>query len=61
MPPVCEGITVVDFGSGFAPSVASMILADNGAEVIEIEPPAATPSARCPPGACGTAARKASP
>ena len=43
MPPVCEGITVVDFGSGFAPSVASMILADNGAEVIEIEPPGGDP------------------
>ena len=43
MPPVCEGITVVDFGSGFAPSVASMILADNGAEVIEIESPGGDP------------------
>ena len=43
MPPVCEGVTVVDFGSGFAPSVASMILADNGAEVIEIEPPGGDP------------------
>ena len=43
MPPVCEGITVVDFGSGFAPSVASMILADNGADVIEIEPPGGDP------------------
>ena len=43
MPPVCEGVTVVDFGSGFAPSVASMILADNGAEVIEVEPPGGDP------------------
>lgn len=43
MPQACEGISVLDFGSGFAPSVATMIMADNGAEVIEVEPPGGDP------------------
>ena len=36
---ICEGITVLDLGRGFATSLATMILADNGAEVVKIEPP----------------------
>jgi crotonobetainyl-CoA:carnitine CoA-transferase CaiB-like acyl-CoA transferase len=36
---VCEGLRVLDFGDGLATSLATMILADNGAEVILVEPP----------------------
>ncbi|HXY91938.1 MAG TPA: CoA transferase [Acidimicrobiia bacterium] len=38
--PICEGLTVVELGSGsIAASLAGMILADNGARVVKIEPP----------------------
>lgn len=38
-----EGITVLDFSSGWAGSVATMILSDFGAEVIKVEPPEGDP------------------
>ncbi|MBW2269441.1 MAG: CoA transferase [Deltaproteobacteria bacterium] len=43
MTAICEGIRVLDFGEGLATSLASMILADNGAEVIAIESPQGHP------------------
>ena len=38
--PICEGLNVVELGSGsIAASLAGMMLADNGAHVVKIEPP----------------------
>ena len=38
--PICAGLTVVEVGTGsIASSLAGMILADNGARVVKIEPP----------------------
>ncbi len=45
---VCEGLTVLDFTFGMAGSLATMVLADNGAEVIKIEPPSGDPYRRLP-------------
>jgi crotonobetainyl-CoA:carnitine CoA-transferase CaiB-like acyl-CoA transferase len=39
MSPVCEGLRIIDFGQDLSPTLATMILADNGAEVLKIEPP----------------------
>lgn len=39
METVFQGLKVVEIGEGMAVSMASMILADNGAEVIKVEPP----------------------
>jgi crotonobetainyl-CoA:carnitine CoA-transferase CaiB-like acyl-CoA transferase len=35
----CQGLVVLDFGQGMAGSLPGMILADNGAHVIKVEPP----------------------
>src|ERR1051325_9684419 len=35
----CAGLKVLDFSQGMAGSLATMILADNGAEVVKVEPP----------------------
>ena len=43
MPQVLEDITVLDLSSGWAGSVATMILADFGADVIKVEPPEGDP------------------
>jgi crotonobetainyl-CoA:carnitine CoA-transferase CaiB-like acyl-CoA transferase len=43
MPAICEGIRVVDFGENHATTLAGMFLADNGAEVIRVEPPGGDP------------------
>jgi crotonobetainyl-CoA:carnitine CoA-transferase CaiB-like acyl-CoA transferase len=47
--PACEGLLVLDFGQGMAGSMPGMILADNGADVIKVEPPWGD-SARSEPG-----------
>ena len=39
MPQVFDGITVLDFTSGRAGGVATMVMSDFGAEVIKVEPP----------------------
>ncbi|MFH1560163.1 MAG: CoA transferase [Chloroflexota bacterium] len=43
MAQVLENIVVLDFSSGWAGSVATMILSDFGAEVIKVEPPEGDP------------------
>src|SRR5262245_16617079 len=43
MATVFEGIRVADFTQGLAGSLATMLLADNGAEVIKVEPPGGDP------------------
>ncbi len=41
-PTVFEGLSVVDFTSGFPGAIVSMVLADNGAQVARVEPAAAS-------------------
>lgn len=36
---VYDGVTVLELGNGMAPALAGMILADNGATVVKVEPP----------------------
>lgn len=43
MTEVLEGIVVLDFSTGWAGSVATMVLSDFGAQVIKIEPPEGDP------------------
>jgi len=43
MTQACDGIRVIDFTQGMAGAVATMLLCDNGAEVIKIEPPSGDP------------------
>jgi crotonobetainyl-CoA:carnitine CoA-transferase CaiB-like acyl-CoA transferase len=43
MATVFEGIRVIDLSQGLAGSLATMILADNGADVIKVEPPGGDP------------------
>ena len=40
---IFDGIRVIDFGTGLAPSLATMLLADNGADVVKVEPPGGDP------------------
>ena len=40
MSEACENLTVVDFSQGMAGPMVTMILADHGANVIKVEPPA---------------------
>ena len=60
MAQVFDGITVLDFTSGRAGGVATMVLSDFGAEVIKIEPPGGEKFGTLPAPSNGTAARKAS-
>ena len=39
MESVFSGIRVVDLSQGMAGAMAAMVLADNGAEVVKVEPP----------------------
>ncbi len=43
MTQVLQDITVLDFSTGWAGSVATMVLSDFGAEVIKAEPPEGDP------------------
>ena len=45
-----DGIVVLDLSRGQAPSIATMIMADFGADVIKVEPPGGDPF-RSMPGA----------
>jgi len=44
----CEGLRVLDFSTWMAGPLATMILADNGAEVIKVEPPDGDPARAMP-------------
>ena len=39
MPGMCDGLRVIEVSQGMAGSLAGMVLADAGAEVIKVEPP----------------------
>jgi crotonobetainyl-CoA:carnitine CoA-transferase CaiB-like acyl-CoA transferase len=41
---VLDGVTVLDLSTGIAGPVASMLLADHGAQVTKIEPPGGDPT-----------------
>jgi crotonobetainyl-CoA:carnitine CoA-transferase CaiB-like acyl-CoA transferase len=43
MPTIFEGLTVVELGTGVACGLPAMVLADNGARVIKVEPPTGDP------------------
>ncbi len=45
---VCDGLRVIDFSSWMAGPLATMVLADNGAEVIKVEPPEGDPARDLP-------------
>ena len=40
---VAAGLRVLELGSGLSGAVAALILADNGADVIKVEPPGGDP------------------
>ena len=44
MPPPCQGLRVVDLTRSFTGALATMVLADSGAEVVKIESPEGDPS-----------------
>ncbi len=44
----CDGLRVLDLSGGMAGPLATMILADFGAEVVRVEPPGGTPIAPSP-------------
>ena len=44
MPPPCQGLRVVDLTRSFTGALATMVLADAGAEVVKVEPPGGDPS-----------------
>ena len=44
----CDGIRVLDFSRGMGGAIATMMLADNGADVIKIEPPGGAPERQQP-------------
>ena len=45
---VCDGLRVIDFSNWMAGPLATMVLADNGAEVIKVEPPEGDPARDLP-------------
>lgn len=44
----CDGLRVVDFSFWMAGPLATMVLADNGADVVKVEPPRGDPARRLP-------------
>ncbi|MEE9285343.1 MAG: CoA transferase [Dehalococcoidia bacterium] len=46
MPNPCEGLRIVDFTHSYPGALATMVLADSGAEVIKVEPPGGDPTRR---------------
>ena len=42
----CQGLRIVDFTSAFPGALATMVLADAGAEVVKVEPPGGDPTRR---------------
>ena len=44
MPRPCEALLVVDFTQSYPGALATMVLADSGAEVIKVEPPSGDPT-----------------
>ena len=48
MPAALEGLQVIDFTSGLAGAIATMVLGDNGADVIKVEPPDGDPDRELP-------------
>ena len=48
MAQICEGIRVIDFSTGMPGAIATMMLSDNGAEVIKVEPPSGDPDRAAP-------------
>ena len=44
MPPPCQGLRVIDLTRSFTGALATMVLADAGAEVVKVEPPEGDPS-----------------
>jgi crotonobetainyl-CoA:carnitine CoA-transferase CaiB-like acyl-CoA transferase len=51
MPTICEGLTVVEIGSGVSCDLPTMVLADNGARVLKVEPPGGDPLRHAMPSA----------
>src|SRR5215207_7131290 len=43
MPPIFEGLRVLDLSQNVAGAVAGMIFSDHGAEVLKVEPPTGNP------------------
>ena len=48
MAPILKDLRVVDFTQGMAGSLATMLLADNGADVVKVEPPGGDPYRKLP-------------
>ena len=49
-----EGLQVLDFTSGLPGAITTLVLADNGAEVLKVEPPGGDPDRAQPAFANGT-------
>jgi crotonobetainyl-CoA:carnitine CoA-transferase CaiB-like acyl-CoA transferase len=50
MPGILDGIRVIDLSQGIAGALASLLLAEQGADVIKVEPPGGDPTREIEPG-----------